>query len=1786
MTKNNLKDQLAWLLGNLQLSTPVGPSLPTAPDSFESSRSFASLSSLPSSGEPNARVPARAPAASSSLAVEAPQIDLTIDEDSLAETALDDITTGHGQEHGMARLTAKSTRKPSLVSKQEQLPTPAPSTTGGGLYYQAYTASLSKDEQQHAPSISKRSTTSAARPSINRPSRPTPWTATGGIPEEDDDGFHDLTKVETSNPDVTDAFLWPEDHTLGPEPALTPRGRKRKSGEMTKASPRRKRPVEPEDDEYPDIADFLDDDMMTPAMVKRRAAGSQSARRSPPKPHLASPDGTILTQLTVTQTVSTTETRIRRPSSSMGQTPSRVGPQSVAKSESPFEVEVVEQTSRPARRLSPGSPMRTDPKQPLQSPVGRGEFSDDGFAWSSSPQVSRRRGRGDIIMDSDDEFQTPPSRKNSHVPLINDTAIPISKQEHVPFQAKQETPIENNSKPGSERMRPSQAPEGDVVIRSSQPVAQADAMDLDRSADEHKPADVAVRTDPHSSETDGATLVMDLFLEKPHILWFLKKMNDEKTAKNSADFGRSLREKWPPERKLQVKREKEPLSKQKKALSDLKACHEAYKVLLAQKEDLVTQIGMMYDADEDTTATEAQVEELDLEIERNERSLKQALVTAGVTSPAMFEDLPDSPPEEPEPSDPTEKATSAKITPSSSRDTTVIPECLSQVVKQTQAVAAAPRQQQRFEGLAGRSEVVKPPVPQSRYEEPRSSRKTGSHSTFKSPYAAQDDLDMEDLLDDDDDLWAQPYHSDARAHALSSVRGTAAMKSKSPAKHKVRRQENHSDYGDGDDDLAAMVAMAEEAEDFEQRQSSIGGPSNPRARSVLSETSGNTSSTTARVKATSKKPVKPVPKPKIPPELLKFSWSSDLLRAFKDRFRLEGFRHNQLEAINATLDGKDAFVLMPTGGGKSLCYQLPAVINSGKTRGVTIVVTPLLSLMQDQVDHLTARGIVAKAFSGDTDRREKDDILQSFKLRNPEHHVQLLYVTPEMLSKSAAFGSGLMTLWRNKKLARLVIDEAHCVSQWGHDFRPDYKMLGEVRRKYPGVPVMALTATATNNVIVDIKHNLDMEGCTVFSQSFNRPNLYYEIRPKEKQPVERIADIINERFAGKTGIVYTLSRKQTENIAKKLTERGIRAEHYHAALQTEEKTQVQRDWQSGRVKVVVATIAFGMGIDKPDVRFVIHHYIPKSLEGYYQETGRAGRDGLPSDCILFFGHGDIHSLRKMIDDGDGSRQQKERQKEMLNRVVMFCENSRDCRRSQLLHYFGETFSRDKCEKTCDNCRIGGTFEVADRTKYARAALEAVMYHTRLTLNQCTDVLRGTKKADGDEEGQSFHGIARHLKKPEVSSVIVRLAAEGALDEENRVGGGGIAIQYFILGGEAASFLSGGRKLEVVVRTSGDKNAPAKATKKKTTKGRAAIDAHEELARPASTLVSSPVRRGAGKSRKGKTVATFFDEEAIAEDDEHNDLEHEPALHYNGYEQDDFCVPDDEDDYFEPVRKTAIKSGRQRTLEELGPPISRMADGDTLDDVHEVIVTAFLEEAKNVEERVRNNKGFRRPLFTEAQLRLMAVRWTTTVDQMRRIPGIKSEHVDKFGAKFIPVVKQFHENYREMMGQGNDGAMATIPGTAGPSAPRRAAEPQSDIIDLVSDDDDEEDDDYEDPGVPSKYFGGPGAAGADDPIQSQLDTWSERYAATSQMDDSGPVSRGRSTSKRGGGSKKNFYRKGGGGGSSSRGGGARSYGGVSKGKGRRTSGGSSKAGASSRGGGSRSGAGGRGGGGSGIAVMPF
>ena len=463
---------------------------------------------------------------------------------------------------------------------------------------------------------------------------------------------------------------------------------------------------------------------------------------------------------------------------------------------------------------------------------------------------------------------------------------------------------------------------------------------------------------------------------------------------------------------------------------------------------------------------------------------------------------------------------------------------------------------------------------------------------------------------------------------------------------------------------------------------------------------------------------------------LNYPWSKDVKFALKYKFHLRGFRQHQLEAVNATLSGKDVFVLMPTGGGKSLCYQLPAIVRSGKTQGVTMVISPLTSLMHDQVQHLTDLNIQAFSISGESTKEQRALIMDSLRKSNVEEFIQLLYVTPEMLNKSQAMIQAFERLHDRGKLARIVIDEAHCVSQWGHDFRPDYKQLGDMRRRFPAVPVMALTATATENVKIDVIHNLGIRGCQEFKQSFNRPNLIYKVIKKNKglDMLRTITDIINESYVGKTGIIYCLSRNRCEQLAKELQRLGIVAHHYHAGMVAEERKEVQRKWQKGEYPVIVATIAFGMGIDKPDVRFVIHYSLPKSLEGYYQETGRAGRDGKLSGCYLFYGPQDLVVLRRLISDGEGSREQIGRQHEMLRNVSQFCENRTDCRRAQILGYFGEQFSKENCKATCDNCSSQNDLVAKDVSDYAAAAVRLVkeIQRSNVTLHDCVDIFRGGK----------------------------------------------------------------------------------------------------------------------------------------------------------------------------------------------------------------------------------------------------------------------------------------------------------------------------------------------------------------------------------------------------------------------------------------------------------------------------
>ena len=394
----------------------------------------------------------------------------------------------------------------------------------------------------------------------------------------------------------------------------------------------------------------------------------------------------------------------------------------------------------------------------------------------------------------------------------------------------------------------------------------------------------------------------------------------------------------------------------------------------------------------------------------------------------------------------------------------------------------------------------------------------------------------------------------------------------------------------------------------------------------------------------------------------------------KEIFGFDNFKGEQEAIINSVLEGHDTFVIMPTGGGKSLCYQLPAMI----CKGTAIVVSPLIALMKNQVDavrYTAGRDCVAhflnSSLSKVQTREVKDDLMKG--------GTKLLYVAPETLSKEET-----IEFLQHLPISFFAIDEAHCISEWGHDFRPEYRRLrAAVDAINPKVPILALTASATPKVQQDIIKNLRMEEAHLFISSFNRPNLYYEVRPKPTETIELHKEIVKfvRQNQGKSGIIYCLTRKKVEDLAELLQLNGIKALPYHAGLDNKVRAENQDKFLMEEVDVIVATIAFGMGIDKPDVRFVIHHDIPKSLEGYYQETGRAGRDGGEGQCIAFYSEQDVEKLYKFFTDKNITEQEMANQ--LVQEVVSYAESSM-CRRLNLLRYFGEDYNQENCG-CCDNC---------------------------------------------------------------------------------------------------------------------------------------------------------------------------------------------------------------------------------------------------------------------------------------------------------------------------------------------------------------------------------------------------------------------------------------------------------------------------------------------------------------------
>nr|XP_009397795.1 PREDICTED: mediator of RNA polymerase II transcription subunit 34 isoform X1 [Musa acuminata subsp. malaccensis] len=484
-----------------------------------------------------------------------------------------------------------------------------------------------------------------------------------------------------------------------------------------------------------------------------------------------------------------------------------------------------------------------------------------------------------------------------------------------------------------------------------------------------------------------------------------------------------------------------------------------------------------------------------------------------------------------------------------------------------------------------------------------------------------------------------------------------------------------------------------------------------------------------------------------------FEWDSRAEDIRFNVFSISSYRANQREIINAVMSRRDVLVIMAAGGGKSLCYQLPALLCDG----VALVVSPLLSLIQDQVMGLTTLGIPAYMLTSTASKEHEKLIYKS--LEKGEGELKVLYVTPEKISKSKRFMSKLEKCHHGGRLSLIAIDEAHCCSQWGHDFRPDYKNLGILKIQFPTVPLIALTATATYKVQVDLMEMLHIPKCVKFVSTINRPNLFYKVHEKSsvgKVVIDEIADFIRGSYSkNESGIIYCFSRKECEQVAKELRGRGISADHYHADMDVIAREKVHLLWSKNKLQVIVGTVAFGMGINKPDVRFVIHHSLSKSMETYYQESGRAGRDGLPSECVLYYRPGDVPRQSTMVFYENAGLQN-------LYDIVRYCQSKRNCRRGAFFQHFGEPIQN--CNGMCDNCAYEAEVKELDATYHAKVIVsllhEIQENDQRATMLQLVERFKVKIK----ELGDSIQPVS-DLKKEELEQLIVQLLLEHVLKEE-------------------------------------------------------------------------------------------------------------------------------------------------------------------------------------------------------------------------------------------------------------------------------------------------------------------------------------------------------------------------------------------------------------------------------------
>lgn len=695
-----------------------------------------------------------------------------------------------------------------------------------------------------------------------------------------------------------------------------------------------------------------------------------------------------------------------------------------------------------------------------------------------------------------------------------------------------------------------------------------------------------------------------------------------------------------------------------------------------------------------------------------------------------------------------------------------------------------------------------------------------------------------------------------------------------------------------------------------------------------------------------------------------FEWSSAINTALAQTFGFHNWRGNQREVINATMAGKDVFLTMPTGGGKSLCYQIPALCSNG----ISIVVSPLISLIEDQVMLIKNLDIPVSYFGGTQSAEEGQHIYRDLASGDPSY--KILFITPEKLLRSSALMDRFRALYQHQKIDRFVIDEAHCVSQWGHDFRPDYKGLGLLKHNFPDVPVLAMTATATTKVREDILIQLGIRNtCVIFTSSFNRPNLIYEIKKKPmKNSINEVVSIIRQyKYNDKSGIVYCLSRKECEDVARGLQQNNLIAEPYHAEL--ENRSEIQQRWSQGKVKIVCATIAFGMGINKPDVRFVIHYSLPKSLEGYYQEAGRAGRDGKVSHCILLYHYKDKLRLERLIDSSSRdlgiSPVAKQHQHDNLNQVVAFCENNVDCRRALILQYFDEEFSPENCgPHLCDNCSGGkGPIVQKDVSQAAKDLVDIVRTFSTgekpddATTNLVTDIYRGSKSQKANRFNHFPHYGECKLARDDLQRLVHHLVLKKVLTEVYRTSNYGQVLASLRVGN------IGDVQISLSFRES------ASASKRASRK-----NSIQDNTSNTSTSISNSISSTAPASAK-PTV------DLIVDDDD------EPEV----------AFPNKESQFQRPANKGSDKESlRNQKIRELK------------DKLNELRMTIYKEES-----RAAAGSGSLDSVFPTNSLGLIAKQMPTTAADLANIEGIGKKRAEKYGSRIVNVVLDFCELYPEL-----------------------------------------------------------------------------------------------------------------------------------------------------------------------------